>query len=269
MRLRPLLALSLLAACGKATFPAARLPEAVRELCLKEQKIDVRARLVGKTLYIACDLEGLVTDDLDFRRDTLETFEGLMLSGTRASLSTDATVDFLVVQAKDPRLKASITILRYIPDIKGLIYMRYSRSDFEDRMVLESDAESTEASTATWHDVDVAEFMARLVASRLQRRLSGNPLVSVMLQIRSIRGRVEGGDLILTLERGDKASTDSPVNAVLETAVQEVASDVLRKYDPQSAEVQRVGLEDDRGTALWDRAATDLLSPSPKPFVSR
>lgn len=63
-----------------------------------------------------------------------------MLSGTRASLSTDAPVDFLVVQAKDPRLKASITILRYIPDIKGLIYMRYSRSDFEDRMVLESDA---------------------------------------------------------------------------------------------------------------------------------
>jgi hypothetical protein len=39
-----------LSACGPVTFPADRLPETVRALCLKEQKVDVDARLVGQTL---------------------------------------------------------------------------------------------------------------------------------------------------------------------------------------------------------------------------
>jgi hypothetical protein len=63
-----LLTLPALSACGPVTFPADRLPEAVRELCLKEQKLEVDARLLGKTLALSCDLEGLIGLDLDFRK---------------------------------------------------------------------------------------------------------------------------------------------------------------------------------------------------------
>ncbi len=218
--------------------------------------------MVGKTLYIAFDLEGLVTDDLDFRRETLETFEGVMLSGTRASLSTDAKVDFLVVQAKDPRLKASIRLLRYIPDIRGLIYMRYSRSDFEDRLVLESDAVTSEA-PEPMRDVTLSEYMARLLSSRLQRRLTGNPLVSALLQIHSLRGRASGGTLFLVLARSGETSPETPVNSVLETAIKEIAADVFKKYDSRGALIQRVVLEEEDGQWLWESAASDLSSPTP------
>jgi hypothetical protein len=80
-----------------------------------------------------------------------------MLSGTRASLSTDAKVDFLSVRVADPRLGSSITLLRYVPDIKGiLIYMRYSRDDFEDRRL-------------------VIEPMGRPIPTRLRKNSTTSP----------------------------------------------------------------------------------------------
>ena len=212
------------------------------------------ARLVGKTLYLTCSLEGLIGLDLDFQKDALETLEGVMLSGTRAALSTDAKVDFLSMKVKDARLGSAITLLRYIPDIKGLIYMRYSRNDFEDRLVLETDgAEETPEDSTALHDITLPEFIARLVSSRLHRQLTGNPLVSVFLRITQVRGRVDDGVLILTLDRAEHDALTLSTTDVLEAAVVEVAVDVTKKFDPDGLLIQDVRVEENNGHVLWEK----------------
>ena len=263
-----LLTLPALSACGPVTFPADRLPEAVRELCLKEQKVQVDARLLGKTLFLSCDLDGLIGLDLDFRKEALETLEGVMLSGTRASLSTDAPVDFLYMRVRDPRLGSTITLLRYIPDIKGLIYMRYSRADFEDRLVLETDGEDPAGGALeTPHDITLSEFIARLISSRLHRQWTGNPLVSVFLRINQVRGRVENGVLVLQLDRAEKDPLTPATTDILEAAVADVVPNTVKKYDPAGDLVQGVRLEEKVGALLWEKSLLDLqdrnTSPSP------
>jgi hypothetical protein len=230
------------------------LPEAVHELCKKEQKVDVEARLVGKTLYLSCSVEGLIGLDLNFQKEALETLEGVMLSGTRASLSTDAKVDFLIVKVKDARLGSVITLIRYVPDIKGLLYMRYSRSDFEDRLVIETDgAQDPTTAAETPREISLPEFMARLISSRLHRQITGNPLVSVFLRITQVRGRVEDGVLILALERAEQDALPLATNEILEAAVAEVAVDVAEKFDPKGVLIQNVRLEENDGRLLWEK----------------
>ncbi len=230
------------------------MPEAVHDLCKKEQNLDVDARLVGKTLYLTCSLDGLIGLDLDFQKEALEKLEGVMLSGTRAALSTDAKVDFLSMKVKDARLGSAITLLRYIPDIKGLIYMRYSRNDFEDRLVLETDgAEETPEDSTALHDITLPEFIARLVSSRLHRQLTGNPLVSVFLRITQVRGRVDDGVLILTLDRAEHDALTLSTTDVLEAAVAEVAVDVTKKFDPDGLLIQDVRVEENNGQVLWQK----------------
>lgn len=245
------------------------MPEAVRDLCKKEQKLDVDARLVGKTLYLSCALEGLIGLNLDFQKEALETLEGVMLSGTRASLSTDAKVDFLAMKVKDARLGSAITLLRYIPDIKGLIYMRYSRNDFENRLVIETDGAADPAdSPETFTDITMSEFIARLVSSRLHRQLTGNPLVSVFLRITQVRGRVsEEGELVLVLERLEDDDLSPSSIDVLDAAVAEVAVDVTKKYDSDGLLVHTVRIEDSDGRLLWQkplRALHDRVTSTEK-----
>jgi hypothetical protein len=173
------------------------------------------------------------------------------------------------------------TLLRYIPDIKGLIYTRFSRTDFENRLVLESDTIASEDEDNRWHEITMPEFMARLVASRLQRQLTSNPLVGVFLKVESLKGEVRGNDLVVLLKRSGEETVsisgadDSPASdrlrrreetsdwesrglSVLETALLSVASDVLTKYDAAD-DIQRVLIEEE-GRTTWERTKAELLA---------
>src|SRR5689334_14755097 len=98
--------LILLSACSirEASYTKPRLVESVKELCKKEYNLDVDSRLVGRTLYVSCVLDGLVGHDLGLQGETLDKLEGAMLSATRVALSTDAEVNFLLLKARDSRL---------------------------------------------------------------------------------------------------------------------------------------------------------------------
>ncbi|MBI4395944.1 MAG: hypothetical protein HY548_02540 [Elusimicrobia bacterium] len=233
----------------------------MRDICRKEYDLQVDVRLVGKTLYAACQLDGLVGQDLGLQRKTLEKLEGAMLSTTRAALSTDASIDFLVLKARDARLGVTVNLIRYFPDIKGLIFFRVSRSDFENRLILETENVPEPESPDSWKDIPMTEFMARLAASRLQRQFTSNPLVSVFLQVQKVQGRVEDRTLLLVLEKSDDADeSNALMGELLRSAVEETASDVLRKYDSEKA-VRQVVVKDGRGRTVLNWSAEDLLKP--------
>jgi hypothetical protein len=221
--------------------------------------LDAEARLSGKTLYVLCLLEGLAGQELTPDSQALDKLEGAMLSATRVALSADAPIDFLVLKARDPRLGVTMSLVRYLPDIKSLMYMRIPRSDFENRLVVETNASPEADAPETWRDISMTEFLARLVASRLDRQLSSNPLMEALLNIRRLQGTFEEGTLVVHVELMEDAGGTTILSAdVLKNALETVASDVIRKYKAEDV-VRRVALKDGLGRPLLEMDTEDLL----------
>ncbi len=249
-----------LAACSQSpTYPRKDLSQSVRELCRKEFDFEADARLVGRTFYVSCLLDGLVGKDLGLQQDTLRKLEGAMLSSTRVALSTDAQINFIAVKARDSRLGVTVTLLRYLPDIKSLIYMRISRTDFEDRLVLETENSLEPEPPEAWRDIPMTEFLSRLIASRLQRQFSANPLVGAFLQVRRVSGTFREGTLTLLLDKFENdPDTRILIEEILRTAVEDTASDVIRKYNAAGI-VKRIAVRDDAGRAFFTLEVDPLL----------
>jgi hypothetical protein len=231
----------------------------VQELCLRDYDLTVDARFVGRTFYVHSVLDGLVGRDLGLQQETLKKLEGAMLSSTRVALSTDADINFIVLKARDSRLGVTVTLVRYLPDIKSLIYMRISREDFEERLVLETtnslDAETPES----WYDLSMTEFMARLVASRLQRQFSSNPLINTFLQIRQVQGSFAAGTIRLRLDKFEHdPDTDLLIQEILRTGVEDVVKDVLRKYGARDI-VKAVVVKDDTDRSLLELTTKEIF----------
>jgi hypothetical protein len=104
------------------------------------------------------------------------------------------------------------------------------------------------------------EFVGRLIASRLHRQLTGNPLVSVFLRVSDVRSRVENGDVVLVIVFADDDLVSDSSMPVLEAAVQEVAVDVFKKYDPDGSYFRGVRLEDGKSRVLSQKTRSELFS---------
>lgn len=242
----------------QASYAKPRLEESVKELCRKEYNLEVESRLVGKTLYVSCVLDGLVGHDLGLQTETLDKLEGAMLSTTRVALSTDADLNFLMLKARDSRLGVTVSLLRYLPDIKSLIFMRISRSDFEERLVMETDATPKPDDPSFWQDIPMTQFLSRLVASRLQRQFSSNPLVSAFLRIRQVKGAFKENVLTLRLDDfDDEPNPNVLIQQIVRSAVEKTVVDVIHKYGSADI-VKRVVVLDGGGRTTLDITTKDL-----------
>lgn len=264
-RLLPALLLCL-SACGGPTYRTDRLEDAVREICRKEYKFDVTAKLVGRTLYAVIAPQALVGADLGLDKKTVERLYDALLTVTRVALSTDAQVDYLVVRAKDANTGATLTLLRHVPDIKYYFYMRISRSDFEKRGILEIDAADPKGAAPDFHDVTPAEFMARLAASSLQQKITYNPLVSVFVRVHRVKGDVTDGVLTLRLDKFQRLSADEgeeggekgAADPLLRRSVVEDVGGMLLKYDKEGL-IRRIRVVEDQGRVMFDFTREELL----------
>lgn len=246
-----LAALSLLGGCLNPSFPKARVAESVQKMCKDEYGLEVRAAYVEKTVNVACTLNGFVDGDMQLQSKTVEKLEGAMMSATRVALSTDAEVDFLVIKAHDPDLGVTVTFLRYVPDIKGIIYRRIPRGDFDDRLVMEMESEENPKDPAEWEPLRLTDFIARLAASRLQKQFSSNPLVSVFLKISHVEGRYAAGTIHLTVNKiDDEVQLSDLSKDLLRSAAEKAVADALTDYEAHAA-VRRVVLEDEGGHILF------------------
>jgi hypothetical protein len=264
---RAALLLPLLSACTKPSYRADRLEEAVRDICLREYKFAAVGKLAGKTLYASIAPQNIVGADLGIDRKTVERLYDTLLTVTRVALSTNAKVDYLIVKAKDTNTGVTLTLLRYVPDIKWYFYMRISRADFENRGVLEIDDAETNQDASTWHDVTLPEFSARLAASRLQQKITYNPLVSIFVRVHRVRGAFDGGVVTLSLDKyqpvgglsvGKSAPEALPSDELLRRNVLEVMDDILKKYDRDKV-IHRVRVVEDGGRAVLDYSREELF----------
>jgi hypothetical protein len=189
-----------LAACGPS-YPKGNIENSVQELFAKELKAPIITRLVGRTLYVAFSIDGLMKPNLELSETVVEKLEAAMISISRIALSTDAGVDYTVIQARDQSLGVEIRIVRKMQDLKDLFYMRISKPDFDDRMVLEinrPDEEVRKSSSSNdgvwleslsnfWYDISMEEFMVLQTASRINASLRKNPFLAVILGVDQVR----------------------------------------------------------------------------------
>lgn len=209
----------------------------------------------------------------------MERLYDTLLTVTRVTLSSNAEVDFLVVRSEDADTGSVITILRYVPDIKWYFYMRISRADFEGRGVMEIDrapkAKEGETREKDFHDIPKTEFMARLAASKLQQKITYNPLVSVFVRVHRITGSFQDGVMTLRMDKTQRLIADSteeegdgdrveeapvsPEDAFLKDRFIKVAGDVLNRYDDEEV-VREVRVVESDGKVVFDFTRRELLT---------
>src|SRR5581483_7940873 len=186
-----LIALTLLAAgCNKPTYPKERLTEEVKKLFRQELQVEPKTELVGKTLYVSFEIEKLVTENFELPDDVSKKFEDAMLSINRIGLSTDADIQYAVIEAYDRLWGAQTTLIRRMEDLKSLLYWRIGQKDFEERLILET-KKIGESDQSDWHDISLEEYMSRWVASRITLGARSNPFMSVLLGIEKMSAKYD------------------------------------------------------------------------------
>jgi hypothetical protein len=205
-----------LAGCNP-TYPKAHIEDSVRKLFRKELKAEAQSTLIGKTLYVGFQIEGIMSNNAQLSKQVIEQLENAMISISRIALSTDAEVDYTVIEATDPLWGVQIRVVRRMQDLKDLFYWGISKPDYDDRLILEikrprristlfettagstpSVAEVDEPEEKEWHDLTLDEFMAQLAASRVYWSMRSNPF-NILIQIEVVRSKMENKVLYLTV----------------------------------------------------------------------
>lgn len=124
-----------LAGCGRPTYPASQIISAVKKLCRDEYQLDVRARVVGSTLGVAMQIEGLVDSNLKLNKEAGEKIEHMAVSIRRVALSTDKPIDFYVVAARDSKMAgAEFVMTSNVMDVKRASFSDISRAEYLSRL---------------------------------------------------------------------------------------------------------------------------------------
>jgi hypothetical protein len=268
--------LLVLASCNRPTYPKKELPQAVQKLFKKELDVDAVSRLVGKTLYVAFKLDGLISSDFEIPKKVIKQIESAMLSIARIGLSTDAAIDYTVIQASDHVFGVQIRVVRKMQDLKDLFYWKISKSDFDERLILDfrrtrpalpkipvGSTVSTPVLLDTpwphedqWQDLTLEEYLGELIASRINMGMRSNPFMHVLLGIEKVKAHIDSYNkiLYLTLQTSSsqlfKEKFATPLELIEETVREQVQlvedkyAEDLKKTQHSGAWIQQIIVED-------------------------
>ena len=111
--------LSLLSGCGpKYTYPADTVPKSIEKICKEEYKIDVTARVVGKTVGALVYIDSIMDPKGQVPREVNEVMGKVLMVVTRVALSTDLPVEYCTVLIRDKEHSSELVIIRSLDDTK-------------------------------------------------------------------------------------------------------------------------------------------------------
>lgn len=190
--LRTLLIISLviipaaLSGC-KPSYPGKNVTESVLKIIEKEYGITGDASLNDQTLYLDIRIPGMVTAEQKALPNVIEKAQGAVLAVTRVALSSDADIRYVVITASDPSWAMSLRFIQRIEDVKGYLYQRISRGDYEERLIVEMDGKTAaDPGITRRRPLDIREFIGRLIVSRINMLIRGNPFMAIALDNASI-----------------------------------------------------------------------------------
>lgn len=163
-----LLFLSVLLNSCRVTYKKENLTQDLEKLVEKEAKQKSKAYIVGKTLYLDMQVDGLSSPaDREVFDKALHTVRISGLDISRVVLSSDSDIKFMVVTAYDPAHSFLLRLVENIEDIKKYFYIRISKADYESRSLVEIFGQSIINIIRDKHDISHEEFVGRLIASKL------------------------------------------------------------------------------------------------------
>lgn len=235
LTLAMLLSLAAATGCGRATYPADRVTESLVALCRDEHRLDVTARLIGKTLWVYLPLEqGLLDEMMRFSEAASEAIEHVVLNVHRVTMSTDAPIDFYVVVVADTgQIGAELTLIGYTQDVRRARLLDISREEYQQRLIREiklnpkalGDREGDYVQIA---DIYLPKFLAEQTCRRIQWAFQSDPGLSSRFAFRSAEWRLEGLAFRF-LVTAEAQAPDVSWRTVLATSA-EVITEVFRGY---------------------------------------
>ena len=244
-----LLSCILLAGCSPS-YPKKDLPAALAKMIKKDYKIDSRVVLRGKTLYLDLFLTGIASTDPKMLNNILKKIQGAMLSITRVSLSSDAKIEYMVVNARDASWSLNIRLIQRLEDVKGLLYQKISKSDYEGRLVLEIETLNRAGAGGLssvvgdmQYDMTLEEFMGRLMVSQINMASRTNPFLSVLLNNVQLRYEKWMPDQVFV--NASSAITDSAY-LLFENIIRSETQKVVEKYKIWRPRTMVISLADGR-----------------------
>jgi len=212
--------------CKKVSYPKDKIEESTVKILKKEYKLDGRAKLVGNTLYLDIELPELfsVEETENLPKKVLKKLQGAVLTVVRISLSSDAKIDFVVTIAYAKDYDFCVRIIERIKDIKDFLYMRISRSNYEQRLILEM----LPYSKITYDNITLKEFAARLMVSRYNMTLKSNPFVAALLNNTMLEFRFISGDMLVLMANNYVVGTG--INDLFKSLIEKYYKEVIEKY---------------------------------------
>ena len=217
--------------------------DSVKALFRKEMGAEIQTALAGKTLYVSFEIRNMITTSFDLPKEVTDQLESAMLSISRISLSTDAEIDFTVIEARDLAWGVETVLIRRMQDLKDLFYWRISKADFDERLVLETRKMPARKFSGAdglredrdWRNISLPEYMGRLVASRISLGTKANPFLSVLLGIEKVTADYDPSakTVAFTVDSGSSfvaPSTASVILDLLRNSVTEQMAHVEKKY---------------------------------------
>ncbi len=114
-----LLASILLSGCvSNYTYPADKVPESIERLCRDEYKLNVTARVVGKTVGALLYVDELIDAQGQIPKNIHESMGRVLQVVARVALSTDRPLDFCSIVIRDKKSTNELTITRSLDDTR-------------------------------------------------------------------------------------------------------------------------------------------------------
>jgi hypothetical protein len=237
-----------LAACQfklDPTFPALRVAQDLRKMCLNDYKMTIQARSQGTSLQSFFWTVGMMQPaDGEMRPEAAESLQRVLLCATRIVLSTDATVEFVEIKMADVLTGDTIKVWRYVPDIQDSMHTRIGEEEYFNRLVLEVEPGTTahsEGHEIVWDEpMSLPEFLAKQIILRAKRQSPGLQAHEDLSNPATLTVVIENWPAIVRQGDQQKASVTD--------AVDKIARDVLKGYRYKG--FQGIDLQDSHGLAL-------------------
>jgi hypothetical protein len=235
------LCLASISGCAPS-YPKGELTESVEKVLKDEYNLTGKAQFTGKTLYLNTELEGLTDTEKTALEKAIKTVQNAMLTVTRVALSSDADIEYLIVDARDPNWGLSFRLIQRFQDVKGLLYHKISRSDYQGRIIIEieTDLKQNELSRVppVKYDMRLEEFVGRLIVSQVNMLTRSNPFMAVLLNNSQLSYKDYTEDALII---GISSTLDDSVKNFFEKLVMQEAEEVFKKYQswkPERIEVR-------------------------------
>lgn len=176
-----LLSFLILSSCN-VSYPKETLQEDTVNLIKKETGIDSSVQLKGTTMYLDVVLDELATQNSEEIKDVYKTLQKIVSTVVRVPISSDADIKIVVVSAFDSEYKILLRLFENIEDIKLYSHQLISRTDYEQRQLMEIIGPvAAKKTVANKHEISPEEFVSRLSVSQLGMSAKNNPFLAAII----------------------------------------------------------------------------------------